>query len=96
MAVTKVTEKEMAPTKTVDANGWTIVDFGTVKLYSKTVTFEAGSIASGAFLSVGSFTNPVGETNTSINRVHSIMITGNSPFITTHLENETEIGRAHV
>lgn len=33
MAITKVTEKEVAFSKTLDANGWTVYDYGSWKEY---------------------------------------------------------------
>lgn len=65
MPVTKVTEKEIALSKTVDANGWTVYDFGSFKQYRKRVTFSTGTTNVNTIISLAtSSTNlPVGVAN---------------------------------
>jgi hypothetical protein len=89
MAATKVTTAELAPAITTDANGWTIADFGTVKMYSRTWTFEWGSMSAGGYASIGSISTPTGETEASIMRTWSAGTNGNSPFFSFHLEGNT-------
>lgn len=48
MSETKVTKNEMSFTKVVDANGWTVYDFGGYKQYRKKGSFT-DSLAGGAW-----------------------------------------------
>lgn len=48
MSETKVTKNEMGFTKVVDANGWTVYDFGGYKQYRKKGSFT-DSLAGGAW-----------------------------------------------
>lgn len=63
IANSAVTSAKLSPTKSVDANGWTVMDMGTWKRYSKRVTFSqtvaANSIAA---LTVSSTNFPSGIT----------------------------------
>lgn len=61
MAETKITSSEMAPKKYVDANGWTVYDFGTIKLYKKSILVNNYSIAPNARYSFGVGELPVGS-----------------------------------
>ena len=59
MTVTKVTQAELSLSKTVDANGWTIYDYGTFKQYKKRITF-AQTIGGAVALSTSSSNLPTG------------------------------------
>lgn len=59
MAANKIKPQGLQfPTKTVDANGWTVYDFGNFKQYSKRVTFSQ-TISTAASLSISSANLPV-------------------------------------
>ena len=60
MAETKVTGKEIAFSKTVDANGWTVYDYGTFKQYRKLGSFTQSVGASSWVSGVGSTGLPYG------------------------------------
>ena len=57
MAQTKVTSGELAPNKTVDANGWTRYNFGSFSIYRKRLTFSQ-TISGGAVLGLSSSNLP--------------------------------------
>lgn len=83
-----VTSTKLAPSKTVDANGWTVYDFGTWKKYSKRVTFSQ-SVTNGTIttLTVSSTNFPAGMANIDTKELlYSQSISsgfGSDAFITT-------------
>lgn len=62
MARTKVTQLQANFSKTTDANGWTVYDYGNWKEYRKRITFSQ-TIAGLAVLTVSSTNLPVGVSN---------------------------------
>lgn len=62
MAETKVTQNEITFSKTTDANGWTVYDYGAFKMYARRVSVNT-TIGGGSFSS-GTLSLPVGITNT--------------------------------
>lgn len=64
-----ITSAKLAPSKTVDANGWTVYDFGTWKEYMKRFTgLTTASMGAGAAMTVSSGnTFPVGVVPNTVN-----------------------------
>lgn len=65
MAETKVTQNEVKFSKTVDANGWTVYDYGEWKEYAITKYWSAGTPAATAVVST-TVPYPVGLSSSSI------------------------------
>lgn len=67
MPATKVTSSELNPSKTVDANGWTVYDYGTFKQYRKKGATQT-SIGGGSWNNVNVTPNmPVGMSSLGAN-----------------------------
>lgn len=62
MAETKVPQTQLNLSKTTDANGWTVYDYGAWKQYKKRVTFSQ-TVTAAAVLSLSSHNLPAGVPN---------------------------------
>lgn len=81
MAVTKPTEKEIAFTKTTDANGWTKYDYGTWQEYRKTVSASPTIGTGGATAVTLSSSNlPTGMSTLSSNYLSAGFMAGGSAY----------------
>lgn len=63
MPQTKITQVELNLSKTVDANGWTVLDMGTFKIYCKKISTTLSAFSGPAFISALGSTLPVGIAN---------------------------------
>lgn len=67
MAATKVTSAELNPSKTVDANGWTIYDYGSHKVYTYIYTWTGSiSVAAAGVYDLPNMNIPAGKTRGDI------------------------------
>ena len=75
---TKVSSQVMAVTRTTDANGWTVDDFGTFKEYRKPTTFSTVSLTSGQTVgtTLSSSNLPVGMSTLGGNFIECKAIVG--------------------
>lgn len=80
---------KLAPGIATDANGYTVIDLGRIKLFSKSFTFEAGSIGGGVNVAVGVIDHPVGETGASYNNQRTVRVDSQSPFFNQVWESNT-------
>lgn len=83
MSETKVQASELSPNKTVDANGWTVYDYGSFKQYKKRGTTTVTVAAAGwtSAYSVGG-TLPVGMSTIGTNFVDGVASTGDAAMTT--------------
>jgi hypothetical protein len=76
IANSAITSTKLAPTYSVDANGWNVLDLGTKKIATKRVTFnQTFNNGSGLVLTTSSPSLPVGlanMTNATLNYSYSI------------------------
>jgi hypothetical protein len=66
-----VTSAKLAPTKSTDANGWTMYDEGTYKVYKKRVTGAANKAVGEVFTFASSGNLPVGISSVGTNFVNA-------------------------
>ena len=83
MAETKVQASELSPNKTVDANGWTIYDYGSFKQYRKRGTTTV-TVAANAWTSVYNLGGnlPVGMSTIGTNFVDGSASSGDAAMTT--------------
>lgn len=78
MAKQKLNSKQLNLSRTSDANGWTVFDYGTWKIYAKRVTFSQ-TISTAAVVSMSSSNLPVGISNfTNVIMNYSYSCDGNA------------------
>lgn len=65
LASASVTSVKLAPTKSQDANGWTVYDYGTWKEYRRKWAVPGLLVSSGSRASAGTFNLPVGRTGST-------------------------------
>lgn len=63
MGKTQVTEKELNTAKTVDANGWTVNDLGSFKIYTKRISTTLSGFSGPAFITALASQLPAGVAN---------------------------------
>jgi hypothetical protein len=90
LAPQSVTSDKLNFSKTVDANGWTVYDYGIWKEYFINLTVDVGSLAAGANVAANPITLwPVGRTETDLWVTRSYTINGNAPFFKVDWEFNT-------
>lgn len=94
MARTKIKSPQLDPSKTTDANGWTVYDYGAWKEYRKRVTYSQALTAGGAaYITVSSSTLPSGMSTLGTNffnySVVSAGASGNLNFFAEMLTSAT-------
>jgi hypothetical protein len=85
-----ITSSKLAPTKTIDANGWTTYNYGTWKEYYKVFDWDLNNIDAGVnygFVAVNNW--PVGKTEVDLFTQRTVKMDGNAPFFNYGWENET-------
>jgi hypothetical protein len=91
LAAASVTSAKLSVTPTADANGWTVIDLGGVKLATKRVTFSQTVATTGSTLTLSSTNLPVAIANLSLAKsmVFSTNVTGFAYALTVNFEGAT-------
>lgn len=74
----------------ITGSSWKTYDFGTIKLFSREYSFSTGgNLAAGGNRAIGTLYYPPDENSSTVHRLWSSRMAGNSPFFNTALENNT-------
>lgn len=91
MARQQITENQVNFSKTTDANGWTVYDYGSWKRYTKRFVMPAQTMGTGGALITLTGNNlPSGVSTVGSHHIsYAIMLSAGSPFLVTNLDGDT-------
>ena len=80
----KTNSQQMNPSKTTDANGWTVYDFGTWKEYRKIISFSNTVTANSAYvIGLANSNLPSGMSTLGSNYIQWALMQGSNAFALT-------------